>query len=179
MGRTERKDLVPTHAGDSGLGSLGVLPAIRPQILAVSAGFPAAAAGLQARDVILAANGEQAIAYQRLLDVIKASANQPVKLEIERGGERRALEVTPRLTDGAGRIGADISAFEVRTVKPGAVEAVVLSVKRNWDGSKLILRTLTGLVTGGTSFKQLMGPVGIAGRTRARRRCRASPRSSD
>ncbi len=43
--------------------------------------------------------------------------------------------------------------------------ALTLSVKRNWEGSKLILRTLSGLVTGGTSVRQLMGPVGIASHT--------------
>jgi regulator of sigma E protease len=165
-GQTERRDIVPPRAGDSAIGSFGVLPAIRPQILSVSSGFPAAAAGLRARDVVLAANGEQGIAYERLLEVIRTSADRVVKLEIERnGGERRTIEVTPRLTGDAGRIGADISAFEVRTVKPSPLGAVTLSVKRNWEGSKLIMRSLTGLVTGATSFKQLMGPVGIASHT--------------
>ena len=163
-GRVERKQVVATAAGDSGLGSLGVLPAIRPQILTVSAGFPAAQAGLQPKDVVLAANG-QAVAYRPLLDVIQASAGKPVRLEIERAGQRREIEVTPRLVGKLGRIGADISAFEVRTMKPGPVDALTLSVKRNWEGSKLILHTLGGLVTGRTSFEQLTGPIGIADRT--------------
>jgi regulator of sigma E protease len=39
---------------------------------------------------------------------------------------------------------------------------VTLSVERTWEMSGLILRTLWGLISGATSPKQLMGPVGIA-----------------
>jgi regulator of sigma E protease len=73
--------------------------------------------------------------------------------------------VTPRLNGNIGRIGADISAFEVRVVRPGPIAALTLSVKRNWEGSLLILRTLGGLFTGQTSVGQLVGPVGIASHT--------------
>ena len=163
-GRVEQKQVVATPAGATGLGSLGVLPAIHPQILTVSAGFPAAQAGIEPRDIVITANGE-AVAYRRLLDIIQTSAGKPVTLEIERGGQRRTIAVTPRLVGKVGRIGADISAFEVRTIKPGPVGALTLSVKRNWEGSKLILSTLGGLVTGRTSFEQLTGPIGIADRT--------------
>ena len=49
---------------------------------------------------------------------------------------------------------------------PGTIrtplEAVKLSVQRSWEMSGLILRTLGGLLSGATSPKQLMGPVGIA-----------------
>jgi regulator of sigma E protease len=37
-----------------------------------------------------------------------------------------------------------------------------MSVERNWEFSGLILKTLWGLLTGETSPRQLMGPVGIA-----------------
>ncbi len=117
-GRIERKQMVATRAGETGLGSLGVLPAVRPQILAVSAGFPAADAGLRARDVVLAANGERGIEYNRLLEVIKTHPGKVVTFEIERGGQPQTVQVTPRLDGETGRIGADISAFEVRTINP-------------------------------------------------------------
>jgi regulator of sigma E protease len=164
-GRVERTQMVASRAGETGFGSLGVVPAIRPQILAVSAGFPAADAGLRARDVVLAANGERGIEYTRLLEIIQTNPGKVVTFEIERSGQRQSIQVTPRLDGDKGRIGADISAFEVRTINPGPVEALALSVQRNWDGSKLILKTLGGLLTGGTSVKQLVGPIGIAGRT--------------
>src|SRR5262245_5571824 len=82
-GRVERKDVVATAVGDSGLGSLGVMPAVRPQILTVSAGFPAAQAGVHPLDIVLSANGE-AVAHNRLLEVIQTSAGKPVTLQVER-----------------------------------------------------------------------------------------------
>ena len=59
-------------------------------------------------------------------------------------------------------IGAQLSAFETRTVEPGPLEAVKLSVQKNWEWTKLIVQTLGGLFTRETSVKQLMGPVAIA-----------------
>jgi regulator of sigma E protease len=164
-GSVERTQMVAASIAGNGIGTLGIMPAVRPQILSVSAGFPAADAGLRPRDVVLAANGEQGIDYRRLLEVIQANAGRVVPFEIERDGHRQTIPITPRLDGDKGRIGADISAFEVQTVKPGTLGALALSVERNWEGSKLILRTLGGLITGGTSVKQLVGPIGIADRT--------------
>ena len=71
------------------------------------------------------------------------------------------MTVTPRLDGGVGRIGISIS-NEVRRIEPGFFEAIRMSVQRTWEMSGLILRTLYGLLSGETSPKQLMGPVGIA-----------------
>ena len=51
---------------------------------------------------------------------------------------------------------------ETRTFTPGPMEAFGLSVQRNVESAGLIMKTLWGLITGETSPKQLMGPVGIA-----------------
>ena len=50
----------------------------------------------------------------------------------------------------------------MRTFKPGAVEALNLSVHKNVEFAGLILQTVWGLITRQTSPKQLMGPVAIA-----------------
>ena len=50
----------------------------------------------------------------------------------------------------------------MRRIEPGFFEAIRMSVQRTWEMSGLILRTLYGLLSGETSPKQLMGPVGIA-----------------
>ncbi len=68
--------------------------------------------------------------------------------------------------DGAARVGAEINPYEVRTFRPGLIEAAGMSLQRNWDGSVLILKTLGGLFTGQVSVKQLMGPVAIADQSR-------------
>ena len=46
-------------------------------------------------------------------------------------------------------------------MEPGPVEALKLSAERNWEWTRLIIKTLGGLFTRETSVKQLMGPVAI------------------
>jgi len=48
---------------------------------------------------------------------------------------------------------------ETKVFKPGPMEAVKLSVERNWESSGLIFRTLGGLFTGSTSVRQLQDKV--------------------
>jgi regulator of sigma E protease len=52
--------------------------------------------------------------------------------------------------------------IESRRIDPGPLQAFRMSLERSWEMTTLILRTLWGLITGQTSPKQLMGPVGIA-----------------
>jgi regulator of sigma E protease len=50
----------------------------------------------------------------------------------------------------------------VKTFQPGPLEAIQMSLVRNYEYAILIFRTLGGLLTGQTSPRQLMGPVAIA-----------------
>jgi regulator of sigma E protease len=69
--------------------------------------------------------------------------------------------VVPKEQGGGGWIGIRIQ-NETRTFTPGVVQAFGLSIERNIQSAGLIMKTLWGLITGETSPKQLMGPVGIA-----------------
>jgi regulator of sigma E protease len=161
-GRTQIVKVVPDPVGEYEVGTIGVLPVARPEVLVVAPGGPAEEAGLRASDVIVAAGPQPTPTYEQLLQMIRSSEGQPLLLTVLRGSEEVTLTVTPRQMDGAARIGANINPFEFRTVRPGLLEAVKLSVERNWNGSVLILNTLGGLLTGNVSVKQLMGPVAIA-----------------
>ena len=161
-GRLMELQMVPAAQGKYEMGTVGVRPVWRPQILAISPNSPAMEAGLKEGDVILAINGERGILYARVLELIRSNENQPLTMEIERGGEELTVAVTPRMMDGVPRIGAGINDYEVRIIRPGPVEALRLSAVQNWNWSKLIVKTLAGLFTRDTSVKQLMGPVAIA-----------------
>ena len=161
-GRAEEYRLVPAAFGKYEMGDIGVLPRIRPQILAVRPGMPAEEAGLQANDVIVAIDGQRGIRYDQVLERIKTSEGRTLTFEVERAGQVVTIPVTPRPIDDALRIGADINSFEQMTVEPGPIEALRLSVRQNWEWSTLIVQTLAGLFTRDTSVKQLMGPVAIA-----------------
>jgi len=162
-GRRIDQDLVASALGKYELGDIGVAPAVRPQISAINAGEPADEAGLRAGDIILAVAGEKPIAQPRIIEVIRANEGKPVAFEILRDGQVQTVTVTPRKFGDVARIGATISAYEFRTVKPTLLGAFKLSAERNWEWSTMIVRTLVGLFTRETPVKQLMGPVAIAG----------------
>jgi len=60
-----------------------------------------------------------------------------------------------------GRIGVGI-ADEMKSIQPGFIEAIGMSIRTNGRSATLIFQTVWGLITRETSPKQLMGPVAIA-----------------
>ncbi len=162
-GKFLERTVVPVSIDKYDTGSVGVQPARRPQIAEVRPGQPAAEAGLLPDDVVVKASGEPNVIHERLLNLIRSHEGKPLEIEILRGSETRAVTVVPRVIDGGVRVGAIILPLEVKTLRPGLVEAFKLSVKQNWEWSSLIFETLGGLFTRETSVKSLMGPVAIAG----------------
>lgn len=161
-GRPVEVSMVPSAQGKYEFGDVGILPVMHPQIVAVTHDSAAAESGLQSGDVVLGAAGEAGVSRERLVEIIKAHEGQAMVLDIRRGGSPVQLTVTPRKVGGTVIIGAQLSAWEQRTIDPGPFEAVKMSAVQNWTWSKMIVQTLAGLFTHSTSVKQLMGPVAIA-----------------
>jgi regulator of sigma E protease len=143
------------------VGSIGVLPDVNPIIKSVNAGEVADKAGLKPGDAVLSVNGQRLVFKEHLADAIAKNAGKPVDLLIRRAGEERHITVVPEPRGDKGMIGVSLG-DATKTFKPSPIEAVKLSVQRNWESSGLIFRTLGGLFTGQTSVRQLQGPVGIA-----------------
>ena len=161
-GQALEKQVVPHAVGKFEMGDIGILPVMRPEIAAINAGEPAQDAGLKPNDVILGVGNERGISRDRVVELIKTNEQKPLIFHIERDGQPHQATVTPRKIEDTIRIGATISPVELITVNPSFFEAIKLSAERNWEWSKLIIKTLIGLFTRETSVKQLMGPVAIA-----------------
>jgi regulator of sigma E protease len=144
------------------LGSLGIGPVMRPQVQMVNPTGPAARAGLERGDVLLALNGQRGIDRQQIISRIQQSAGTPIVFTVERASQSRDITIVPEKNGATGVIGVQISALETRRVDPNLVQAVALSVRQNWDTTVQIGRTLRGLLTADTPVRQLMGPVAIA-----------------
>ena len=152
------------HTGSQGkyeVGSIGVLPDVSPSIKAVNPGETADKAGVKPGDVIVSVNGERVVFKEHLADAIAKNANKPVDLLVRRNGQELHLRMVPEKHGDRGMIGVTLG-DATKTFKPAPMEAVKLSVQRNWESSGLIFRTIGGLFTGTTSVRQLQGPVGIA-----------------
>ena len=154
--------VTPDSLGRYQLGDLGVRPVWRPEIRMVTPGDPAERAGFRRGDVILAVGDEQAPTQERVIERIKNSANTPLTFVVERDGAPVTLTVVPEGSPGAALIGVAVVVYEVEEVDLNFIQALQMSLERNWENALLIGRTLRGLVTRDTPVSQLMGPVGIA-----------------
>ncbi len=161
-GKRIERQVVPASMDRFDTGAIGVLRVTHPQIAEIRTGQPGHEGGLRAGDAVLAAGGESGVTRERLIELIQAHEGRPLALDVQRGDARLTLTVVPRVIDGQVRIGATITAVELKTVEPGPIDAVKLSLQQNWEWTTLIFETLGGLFTRQTSVKQLMGPVAIA-----------------
>ncbi|MBL7063456.1 MAG: site-2 protease family protein [Anaerolineae bacterium] len=95
----------------------GFPDAWRVEITGVEPGSPAAEAGLQPADVILAAGGEHIEeGMEQLRGIIRAAPDQAVELSILRGEETLILTVTPQRTpEGYGFLGIMMSPWPDRS----------------------------------------------------------------
>lgn len=143
------------------VGDIGVLPNSHPHVGSILPGSPAERAGFKIGDVILKVDGVPINAPPQLIEQISNKANTKIVLTVVRDGAELDVPVTPELNGNVGRIGINITEDVIR-IKPGPVEAVRMSLARNYDQASLIFMTIGQLIKRETSTRQLMGPLAIA-----------------
>jgi len=143
------------------IGTIGVWPDVNPSIRALVAGEPAEKAGLKPGDVIVSINGERMVFASQVSEAISKYPEQEIQMLVRRSGVEQTIAVVPSRQGENGRIGINIS-DEVESFTPSPLQAIGMSVQRNFEMSGMILRTLRDLFIGEASPRQLMGPVGIA-----------------
>jgi regulator of sigma E protease len=161
--------VTPTPQTKYEVGDVGVLPDVHPHVSTLLPGAPADRGGLKAGDVIVNVDGTVISFSKDLVDALSKKANQPVSLAVLRDGTPQQLTITPEsnkgrcpsLPAGAGCIGIGIGEDTIK-IKPGPIDAIVMSVQRNYDSAKLIFQTVGQLITREASTRQLMGPLAIA-----------------
>jgi regulator of sigma E protease len=151
----------PTPQTRFEVGDIGVMPDSHPNVGSVLPSSPAEKAGLKAGDVILKVDEAVITFPNQLIDAVSQKANVPVTITVLRNGVEQRVQVTPELNAGRGRIGINI-AEDVTRIKPGPVDALAMSIRRNYESAGLIFMTIGQLLTRETSTRQLMGPLAIA-----------------
>jgi len=134
-------------------------PTNLPVIDQVIPEMPAAGAGLQKNDRILAVNGEAVATWEQLTKLIHANPQKEILLEIDRQGERVQQRVTPRLdaADQKGKIGI-AQKFEMRPA--GLGEAFSVACIRSWFLTREIGKFIGRLFSGQESVRDgLAGPL--------------------
>jgi regulator of sigma E protease len=142
-----------------------------PVLGEVRAGGPAARAGLRAGDRVRRVDGtsidDAAVLRERIRAAVQGAAGVTMHWTVERDGQAREVEITPRpLAEGeitVGRIDAFVGARpEMVTVRRGPIDGLVRGAQRTWEVSALTVRMLGRMLVGQASVKNLSGPLTIA-----------------
>jgi regulator of sigma E protease len=144
------------------------VPVLSNLIGAVEPESPAAQAGLQKGDRIVAVDGQAVTAWDDLSSKIKQSAGRSVDLRVQRSGEELAMTVQPRKRevknifgelkeDWMIGIGSQVS---IEKGDPGL--AISKAFVQTYEYSKLTLIGLYKMITREVSPRNLGGPILIA-----------------
>lgn len=142
--------------------AIGVPLAVdEPLIGKVIAGNPAAQAGMQPGDLVVAVNGDRIAAWNEFTDEIAAaSEGQVLKVDVERNGQIIALEIIPSRTEGS--VNPTIGVINaVQYQRQGIITSMKMGLVQTYTMTVLLLQSLGMLITGGAAVNDLAGPVGI------------------
>jgi len=170
-GRTRQFPVAVLRAGESigfltkawtedelDVAGFGVMPDVSPHVVQVMKGSPADLAGVRPGDLVFSVEGERVVFQSRLMRAISKHANRRITLTVKRDGRQIDLHPTPAAN---GRIGIS-TGDALKVVQPGLLGAAKMSLTQNIEFSRVILRTLGGLLTRKTSVSELSGPIAIA-----------------
>lgn len=150
---------------------------MRPDIPAVlgevQAGSPAAVAGLQPADLILAINGSAVASWHELVRGIRAGGATEILLDVRRVDRQLQVAVMPEMVEERGgktvpRIGIavrddpELRKKALVTVRYGVGDSLQRALTQTWDVSVLSLRMIGRMLVGELSVKNISGPVTIA-----------------
>ena len=168
--------------GDLGMGMARPLPVVQQVI----AGGPAARAGLQVDDLLLAVDGTPVADGIAFIEIIRGAAGRTVQVQIRRAGQELTLAMVPQgeqvpAAQAAGKDGKDGQGGKAQgTVTVGKISAYIAlapdmikvvssppvalfkAVQRVWETSAMTVRMVGKMLIGEASLKNVTGPLTIA-----------------
>jgi regulator of sigma E protease len=131
---TRTVSVTPHFDAEDRLYTLGVVAGVKPAILQVAAGGPAASAGLQDGDVLLAVDGIAANGSTLAAAILplEAPTSAPVRLRVDRNGQIVEATLTPKpaAQPAPGRIGVQQVARRIAGVRNGSRIVQALGLRR-------------------------------------------------
>jgi regulator of sigma E protease len=123
--------------------------------------YPAWKAGLRPGDVIEAVDGQPVSNYFELADIIRQSAQKPLRLTYRRGDRVLESQVTPVAESGRGLIGFNVRIATTK-VKYGIFAALKNSVQESVRLTFLTINAFKKIIQRKISVKSFSGPMEIA-----------------
>jgi regulator of sigma E protease len=147
-------------------------PQLPPEIGGVVENGSAEQAGLLPGDIVRFIDGEPVNDWIEIVEKVRDSPNNSLRVTVDRGDQRVDFDVTPASKEQANEVIGYIGAYqnipdEVRDqmlveIRYGIFEAIPKAAVKTWDMSLLTLRVLWKMVTGEASLNNISGPITIA-----------------
>jgi regulator of sigma E protease len=145
--------------------SVGV-PQIRVSVGEVMPNSAAAAAGIEADDVLVRLNGADIENPAIVQQIVSASAGQELPLTVLRGGREVELRVIPQTVDqdgaSTGRLGIRMQGLVGDHKRLNPLSAAWFGVEKTFAITGQALNNIGKLLIGQGNFKDLGGPIAIA-----------------
>lgn len=153
------------------IGLVPVQPELTLEIAQVLPGGAGERAGLQAGDRLQALDGQPLRDWNAFAERVRAAPEQPLRLDIVRGGESLTLTLAPErretrnLSLGYAGLAPKVIPLDERyriELSYGPLEAMGVAWAKNWALVKLTVGMLGKLLSGAISLDNLSGPIAIA-----------------
>ncbi|MCI0547066.1 MAG: RIP metalloprotease RseP [Candidatus Rokubacteria bacterium] len=163
---TKTRDLL---GDEHDVWDVGARPYTPPTLGEALPGYPAARAGLEPGDTVIAVEGRPISTWDEMAEAIQGRAGQPTRLEVRRGGQTLAVTVTPqavkdRSPDGreseVGRIGVS-PGVPATFVRSNPVMAIWDGIVRTWEVTVLTAKGLYKIIVGQLPLSSIGGPIQI------------------
>ncbi|MHB8139443.1 MAG: RIP metalloprotease RseP [Smithellaceae bacterium] len=146
------------------------LPNLIPVIGEMSSDSSAASAGIVAGDKIVALNDKKITYWDEIKPIITESKGNEVKVMVERGSEEKTFTVKPKLSKAKNIFGEEENTYLIGIAPAGKtvierknpLQAVVSSLDKTWEISKLTVISVVKMIEGVISPRTLGGPIFIA-----------------
>ncbi len=136
-------------------------PTNEPVIGRVISGEPAAMAGVQPGDRVLAIDGQPISTWDQITTVMSQKpAGENITLTLQRDGQTLNLEMAPRQNSSTGNPAIGVMGQLVYE-KQGIVQSVVYGFQQTFMLTGALLSGIWSIITGAASSGDLAGPVGI------------------
>jgi regulator of sigma E protease len=163
-GAEQTYQLKTTTDNAVGLKLLNLDPRDHPEVMEVTSGSAAENAGLKEKDLIISFAGVPIAGRDQFIELIRQRGGQPSEIQVERGGKKMTLNVTPTIdpTTKIGRIGVMLGTDSTQVYivqKPGP--SPLAQVRDVLDKTFETIGALIHTRETGVGAKDLSGPVGI------------------
>ncbi|MCI0654141.1 MAG: RIP metalloprotease RseP [Methylococcaceae bacterium] len=147
-------------------------PELPPRIDSIKENSPAAAAGLEAGDLVVKADGVEVSNWTQWVEIIRGNPGKRIQTVVERNGMELTLELIPAVVqaeDGEiGQIGATVRIPEELIdhlkveYRLGVLPALGASIVKVTEFSLLTFKMMGKMLLGKASIENLSGPISIA-----------------